>query len=167
MLKNEVLNVDGTNWFVREAVTEGVARSTIAHARVTGSIGGKDTVQPGGEGPVTVLADVVRLNDDGTECLPYGEKGGTDHSELVAAFQQKGIDSGEFFVIDRTTQAGRALLAANLRNRVRAGALDELAALAETDLPLYHDAAFLRSEILRITAEAKATIAAAKAGSAA
>lgn len=77
MMKDEVINVDGTNWLVREAVSEEAARNTIAHARVTGSIGGKDALN----GKTT--ADVVRLNPDNTECLPYGEKGGTDHSELV------------------------------------------------------------------------------------
>ena len=31
MLKNEILNVDGTNWFVREAVTTVIARQMGRH----------------------------------------------------------------------------------------------------------------------------------------
>lgn len=86
MLKNEVLNVDGTNWLVREAITRDVALETIGAARCIGSVGAKQSSHHGGE--EIVDADVVRLHDDGRECLPYGEFG-ADHSALVAAASSK------------------------------------------------------------------------------
>lgn len=76
-MKNKILNVSGTNWLIREAVDEEAALSCIAMARVTGSVGGKDFVNE------KIYADVVRLHDDGHECLPYGEKG-IDYSYLLA-----------------------------------------------------------------------------------
>ena len=90
MLKNEILNIDGKNWLVREATTEEAARNAITMARASGSI-----ASVSGENGLT-LADVVRLNDDNTEALPYGEKGGTDHSALVALANAKRemIDAG-------------------------------------------------------------------------
>ncbi len=149
MLKNEILNVGGTNWLVREAVSEEAARNCIASARVMGSIGGKDSVNG------TVTADVVRLNDDGTECLPYGEKGGTDHSKLVELAESRAALAKLRADYD---QLGRALSQSNLRNRVYAGALAQIDAWATGELPVYHDAAFLRTEIAKEIAGAHATI---------
>jgi len=149
MLKNEVLNVDGKNWLIREAVSVEHARNTIASARVMGSIGGKDSVNG------VLVADVVRLNDDNTECLPYGEKGGTDHSALVDLSNAR----------VQADRLGRAHEQSMFRNRVYAGALAELESLGEC-LPgatSEEHVAFLRSEIARITAEVRTTIAQAKA----
>lgn len=52
-----------------------------------------------------------------------------------------------------------------ITGRIRAGALAELENLVDpsVDLPIYHDAEFLRAEILRITSQARADIEAAKA----
>lgn len=155
MLKNEILNVNGTNWLVREAVSVEAANSAIAMARASGSI-----ASVSGENGVT-LADVVRLNDDGTEALPYGEKGGTDHSALVALYKLRADYE----------QLGRALSQSNLRNRVYAGALADIHAIATGESPCCRDPEFLRTEITKSITEAHATIAearaAAKAGSAA
>lgn len=158
MLKNEILNVDGKNWLVREAVSAEAARNTIASARVMGSIGGKDSAT-GTDGVPKVLADVVSLNDDGTECLPYGEKGSTDHSALV----ELAVTRAELAKSrSDNDQLGRALEQANLRNRVYAGALAYIDAWVTGELPCYHDSAFLRSEIAKEIATACATIAEAR-----
>lgn len=67
-MKNETVEVNGAKWLVRQAVSRDEAEHAIAMARCTGSVGGKHTeVRNGVE---TVKADVVRLNDDGTECKP-------------------------------------------------------------------------------------------------
>jgi hypothetical protein len=52
-----------------------------------------------------------------------------------------------------------------ITGRIMAGALAELANLVDpdVDMPLYHDAEFLRAEILRITSGVRADIDAAKA----
>lgn len=68
-LKNEIIEVDGKQWMVRQAVSREAALSEIAMARVTGSVGGKSTLTRGGV--AAVQADVVRLNSDGTETQPY------------------------------------------------------------------------------------------------
>jgi hypothetical protein len=63
---------DGRRWKVREAVSLKAACNAIAHARVTGSVGATDTLdQTYSGGGVTVLADVVQINSDGTERQPY------------------------------------------------------------------------------------------------
>ncbi len=67
-MKNEIIEVGGCKWLVREAASMQDAEFEIAHARVRGSIGGK-TIQQGDR--EIVLADVVRLNADGSECRPY------------------------------------------------------------------------------------------------
>lgn len=158
-LKNHILNLNGTNWLVREAVSEEAARNAIASARVMGSIGGKET-ETGTDDVKRVLADVVRLNDDGTECLPYGEKGGTDHSALVALAESRAA-------LDKLRadydQLGRALSQSNLRNRVYAGALAQIDGWATCGNPMYNDAAFLREVIAKEIAQAHATIAEARA----
>lgn len=68
-IKNEIIDVDGTQWKVREAVTLEAAMTGISMARVTGSIGGRATLIR--EGRTSVQSDVVRLNSDGTETRPY------------------------------------------------------------------------------------------------
>lgn len=63
-MKNEVINEAG-KWLVREAVSLEEAMNAILFARVRGSVGGKHTEER--NGIKIILADVVRLNDDGTE----------------------------------------------------------------------------------------------------
>lgn len=47
-------------------------------------------------------------------------------------------------------------------SRMRAGAMAQIEALVTTDLPIYHDAEFLRTEIAKIIAECKSSIQEAK-----
>lgn len=68
-MKNEIIDVDGTQWKVREAITLEAAMTEISMARVTGSIGGRTLLTS--DGRTTVRSDVVRLNSDGTETRPY------------------------------------------------------------------------------------------------
>ena len=63
-MKNEIINEAG-KWLVREAVSLDEAMNAISFARVTGSVGSKHMEHRGGV--EVVMADVVRLNDDGTE----------------------------------------------------------------------------------------------------
>lgn len=71
-LENEVLEVGGRRWKVREAVTREDALDAIASARCSGSVGARQTVDKSlCGGGVVVLADVVQINDDGTERQPY------------------------------------------------------------------------------------------------
>lgn len=63
---------DGRRWKVREAISLKAACDAIAHARVLGSIGAKDILnQTYVGGGITVLADVVQINSDGSERQPY------------------------------------------------------------------------------------------------
>jgi hypothetical protein len=63
---------DGRRWKVREAISLKAACTAIAHARVTGSVGAKDVLnETYVGGGITVLADVVQINSDGTERQPY------------------------------------------------------------------------------------------------
>lgn len=71
-IENAILEINGQKWLVREARSEEDARNTIAEARCTGSIGQKDVLDEtriGGK--IVVMANVVRLNSDGTECKPW------------------------------------------------------------------------------------------------
>jgi alpha-D-ribose 1-methylphosphonate 5-triphosphate synthase subunit PhnG len=70
-MKNEIVEKSG-KWLVREAVSMDEAVNAINFALVRGSVGGTHTLERNGE--KTILADVVRLNDDGTECQPYQHK---------------------------------------------------------------------------------------------
>jgi hypothetical protein len=71
-LENVILEVGGARWKVREAKSEKAAMSAIATARVGGSVGAKNTLDETLLGlGITVLADVVRINSDGTEVKPY------------------------------------------------------------------------------------------------
>lgn len=67
-MKNRIIEVGGTRWKVREAISREAADHAITMARCTGSVGSRhtrDMTRCGGE--VIVEADVVRLNDDGSE----------------------------------------------------------------------------------------------------
>lgn len=71
-MENQIIEVGGSNWLVRRAVSMDAALDAIAMARVTGSVGSRheiDDTACGGSARVT--ADVVRLNAYGTECKPY------------------------------------------------------------------------------------------------
>lgn len=61
-MKNEIVNVGGKNWLVREAISSFHALDAIAMSRCTGSVGSQH-IENG-----AVVADVIRLNDDGSEC---------------------------------------------------------------------------------------------------
>ena len=63
-MKNEIIEVDGENWKVLEARHLADATHAIAMARCNGSEG--SLFYENG----VVTANVVRLNDDGTECQP-------------------------------------------------------------------------------------------------
>lgn len=63
---------DGRRWKVREAVSLKAACDAIGQARVTGSVGAKDILnETYVGGGITVLADVVQINSDGSERQPY------------------------------------------------------------------------------------------------
>lgn len=68
-------------WKVREAVSLKAAVAAVHSAMASGSIGSKDTKTPvvrcTAPGPIVfgktiVLADVIRVNSDNTEAVPYG-----------------------------------------------------------------------------------------------
>lgn len=75
-MKNEIINVDGTNWLVREAIDEKAALNAIVYARVSGAVGTREFLND------VLIAHVTRLTDEGIECLAYGEKG-EDFSHLL------------------------------------------------------------------------------------
>jgi hypothetical protein len=60
-MKNEIIEVGGSKWKVREARALNDAMHAIDLAACTGSVG-SEFCENG-----VVVADVVRLNDDGTE----------------------------------------------------------------------------------------------------
>ena len=75
-MKNEILEVGGRRWLVREAVNEEAALNAIASARCMGSVGQKDLQSEWHDGKIQnerVIADVVQVNSDGTERQPYTE----------------------------------------------------------------------------------------------
>jgi len=63
-MSNEIIEVGGCNWLVRQAKSAYHALNSIAMARCTGSVG--STEYENG----VIIADVVRLNPDGTERQP-------------------------------------------------------------------------------------------------
>lgn len=68
-INNEIITVAGQRWKIREAFSMKYALDCINYCRARGSIGAKDivthcTVE-------TVLADVVKVNSDDSECTPY------------------------------------------------------------------------------------------------
>ena len=71
-MKDEIIEVSGQRWKVRNALSADAALNAIADARATGSVGAKhirDETAIGGD--VVVMADVVKVNSDGTECKLY------------------------------------------------------------------------------------------------
>ena len=58
-MKNEIIEVDGSKWLVKKAVSKDAALSVIAWARCRGSVGAKEIVER--DGVNTVLADVSRI----------------------------------------------------------------------------------------------------------
>lgn len=65
---------DGRRWKVREAVSLEAACRAITSARVMGAIGQKDIYdQTRVGGGITVRADVIQINSDGSERQPYTE----------------------------------------------------------------------------------------------
>ena len=74
MMKDEILDVGGRRWKVREAKTREDAMSAIASARCCGSVGERVTHDKRlCGGGIEVRADVVQINSDGTERKPYTE----------------------------------------------------------------------------------------------
>lgn len=74
MIKNEIVEVGGRRWKIREAKTMEHALGAIASARVSGSVGSSSTLnETYMGGGITVLASVVQINSDGTERQPYTE----------------------------------------------------------------------------------------------
>ena len=72
MIKNEIIEVNGQRWKIKQAISKFAALNEIAHARCTGSIGGKSEVdETRCGGVIRVIADVVKVNSDDTECKPY------------------------------------------------------------------------------------------------
>ena len=69
-MQNEIVEVDGAKWLIRQAASRNEVETAIAQLRCLGSVGGRVTEHR--NGVETVLADVIRLNDDGTEAKPYG-----------------------------------------------------------------------------------------------
>jgi hypothetical protein len=58
-MKDEIIEVNGIKWLVKEAVSMDEVLNAIAWARVRGSVGSKHTSESGGV--EQVLADVSRL----------------------------------------------------------------------------------------------------------
>ena len=69
---NEIVEVGGRRWKIREAKSHNDALNEIAHARCTGSVGGKSTLDKTRMGGgISVIADVVQINSDDSERQPY------------------------------------------------------------------------------------------------
>lgn len=60
-MKNEIIEVYGSKWLVKEAASKDEALNAIAYARCTGSCGSKHTEQR--NGVEQVMAEVSRLHD--------------------------------------------------------------------------------------------------------
>lgn len=76
MIKDLIIRINGDDrrWKIREAISLKAAVSAISGARVTGSIGQKNTLnETYTGGGITVLADVIQVNSDNTERQPYVE----------------------------------------------------------------------------------------------
>lgn len=73
-MKNEIIEISGRRWLVKQAVSREAALNAIASARCSGSVGQTDIVDKtfigGGK---TILAEVVQINSDGSERKPYTE----------------------------------------------------------------------------------------------
>ena len=79
-MKEQVIKIYGANWLVKESLSLEAALDEIAVANCTGSFGSSTEMQNGKQS--YLLSDVVRLDDNGCECLPYGEVG-RDWSDLL------------------------------------------------------------------------------------
>lgn len=66
---DEIIEINGRWWKIREASSMSAALDGIAFARVSGSIGSKTVTHENGTEVVT--SDVVQINSDGTERQPY------------------------------------------------------------------------------------------------
>jgi len=74
MIKNEILEVGGRRWLIKEAASKEAALDAIASARCSGSVGQKDMIdRTRCGGTIETIADVVQINSDGTERHPYTE----------------------------------------------------------------------------------------------
>ncbi len=70
-ITNEIYQINGALWLVKEARSRADALAAIDHARATGSVGCTDTIdQTALGGTVEVVAEVVRFQDD-TDRWPY------------------------------------------------------------------------------------------------
>jgi hypothetical protein len=79
-MKDQIVNIYGKNWLVKEAVSLEAALDEIAMAECTGSVGSSTEMKNGNV--AYVMADVCRLDKNGCECLAYGEVG-EDHSSKL------------------------------------------------------------------------------------
>lgn len=73
-IKNEIVEVGGRRWLIREATSMEAAQQAIASSRCSGAVGTTtvvDSTRVGGERVTT--ASVVQVNSDGTERQPYTE----------------------------------------------------------------------------------------------
>lgn len=71
-MTNEIIEVDGARWKVREAKSRQDALDAITDARASGSVGSKTIHNQTFVGAgMEVLADVVQINSDGSERQPY------------------------------------------------------------------------------------------------
>lgn len=73
-MQNEIIEIGGRRWLVKQAVSREAALDAIASARCSGSVGQTDiedkTFVGGGK---RILAEVVQINSDGSERKPYTE----------------------------------------------------------------------------------------------
>lgn len=73
-LTNEIVEIAGRRWCIIEAQSEIAALAAIAHARVSGAIGHKDTLNKSYVGgTIETIAHVMQINSDGTFRRAYTE----------------------------------------------------------------------------------------------
>lgn len=73
-IRNVIVRCGGRKWKIREARSFHDVEEAIATARVSGSVGSRSLLDMSFVGGgLTVLADVVQINSDGTERKPYTE----------------------------------------------------------------------------------------------
>ena len=73
MVRDVILEVAGQRWLVTEALSESAALNEISMARVTGSVGHSSSRLDWTTKQRVVIADVHRINSDGTKQQPYTE----------------------------------------------------------------------------------------------
>ena len=64
-MQNEVMEVEGQRWLVKQARSQADAMDAINMARVSGSVGSESREND------ETIAHVVQINSDGTERKPY------------------------------------------------------------------------------------------------